>query len=34
MPGPDGERVFDYVLTYDRGLATAVAASLTARAVA
>jgi hypothetical protein len=34
MPGPDGEPVYDYVLTYDRGLATAVAASLTARVAA
>lgn len=34
MPGPDGEAVYDYVLTYDRGLATAVAASLTARVAA
>jgi hypothetical protein len=31
MAGPDGEPVYDYVLTYDRGVATAVAASLTAR---
>ncbi|MCU0258163.1 MAG: EAL domain-containing protein [Solirubrobacteraceae bacterium] len=34
MPGPDGEPVYDYVLTYDRGVATAVAASLTARVAA
>lgn len=31
-PGPDGGPLYDYVLTCDRGLATAVAAALTARA--
>ncbi len=31
--GIDGELLFDYVLTYDRELATSVAASLTARVV-
>jgi EAL domain-containing protein (putative c-di-GMP-specific phosphodiesterase class I) len=30
-PGPDGEQLFDYVLTYERECATAVAAALTAR---
>ena len=30
-PGPDGEVLYDYVLTYERECATAVAAALTAR---
>lgn len=30
-PGPDGEQIYEYVLTYERGCATAVAAALTAR---
>ncbi len=30
-PGPDGEQLYDYVLTYERECATAVAAALTAR---
>jgi hypothetical protein len=30
-PGPDGESIFDYMLTYDRECAISVAAGMTAR---
>ncbi|GLZ55948.1 hypothetical protein [Actinomycetospora sp. NBRC 106378] len=32
--GPDGDRLFDYVLTYDRRVVTVMAQALMARAVA